>query len=105
MKQIYLTTSIFKWLEEVFKPIDFYFIYRSKQFTQLALRKAFPGKPDDIWFGKVHKKTACIFSKWHFCFDQLQEDIVIRMNVFASFLIFINHGICLYVEFKRYSHR
>ncbi len=35
-------------LEKVFEAVDLYYIRRAKEFTQFALGKAFPGKPDEI---------------------------------------------------------
>jgi hypothetical protein len=51
---------IFQLLKQVFKSIDFYFINRTQQFTQFAFRKAFSGKPDNIWLRKIYKTTSCI---------------------------------------------
>ncbi len=39
-------------VEKLFKTIGFYYLNRAKEFTKLAFRKAFPGKPDNILFRK-----------------------------------------------------
>jgi len=88
-------------LEKIFQAIDFYYINRVQEFTKLAFGEAFPGKPDNICFRKIHQTITCIFSEGHPGPGQLQEGLLIGMDIATGFLILIIHEICLCIKCPR----